>query len=149
MSGKKKSWNIISLQFLWSEMNIRYDISIDYNNYNDDNIDNAMRTIILIKEWKWMLLGHFDFFFACALIIFLGSFFWLFTIFFKRRIGAGREGREGGSIINLKLISTYSISTCYHWMGPFRVSLSTEDWFCSPLWFLNCENNYAFMAIYD
>ena len=33
-------------------MNIRDDISIDYNNYNDDNIDNAMRTIILIKEWK-------------------------------------------------------------------------------------------------
>lgn len=62
MSGKKKSWNIISLQFLWSEMNIRDDISIDYNNYNDDNIDNAMRTIILIKEWKWMLLGHFAFF---------------------------------------------------------------------------------------
>ena len=46
---KKKSWNIISLQFLWSEMNIRDDISIDYNNYNDDNIDNGMRTIILIK----------------------------------------------------------------------------------------------------
>lgn len=62
MSGKKKSWNIISLQFLWSEMNIHDDISIDYNNYNDDNIDNVMRTIILIKEWKWMLLGHFDFF---------------------------------------------------------------------------------------
>lgn len=40
MSGKKKSWNIISFQFLWSEMNIRDDISIDYNNYNDDNIDN-------------------------------------------------------------------------------------------------------------
>lgn len=59
---KKKSWNIISLQFLWSEMNIRDDVSIDYNNYNDDNIDNGMRTIILIKEWKWMLLGHFDFF---------------------------------------------------------------------------------------
>lgn len=43
-------------------MNIRDDVSIDYNNYNDDNIDNGMRTIILIKEWKWMLLGHFDFF---------------------------------------------------------------------------------------
>ena len=39
---KKNSWNIISLQFLWSEMNIRDDISIDYNNYNDDNIDNGM-----------------------------------------------------------------------------------------------------------
>ena len=139
MSGKKKSWNIISLQFLWSEMNIRDDISIDYNNYNDDNIDNGMRTIILIKEWKWMLLGHFDFF--CVRTY---NFFWQFLLtfhyFFKRRIGAGREGREGGSIINLKLISTYSISTCYHWMGPFRVSVSTEDWFCSPLWF---------MAIYD
>ena len=142
MSGKKNSWNIISLQFLWSEMNIRDDISIDYNNYNDDNIDNGM-----IKEMN--VVRAFWFFFACALIIFLGSFFWLFTIFFKRRIGAGREGREGGSIINLKLISTYSISTCYHWMGPFRVSVSTEDWFCSPLWFLNCQNNYAFMAIYD
>lgn len=33
-------------------MNIRDDISIDYNNYNDDNIDNGMKTIILIKEWK-------------------------------------------------------------------------------------------------
>lgn len=31
-------------------MNIRDDVSIDYNNYNDDNIDNGMRTIILIKE---------------------------------------------------------------------------------------------------
>ena len=77
MSGKKKSWNIISLQFLWSEMNIRDDISIDYNNYNDDNIDNGMKTIILIKEWKWMLLGHFDFF-----CVRTNNFSWQFLLTF-------------------------------------------------------------------
>lgn len=148
MSGKKK----VEISFLFNFSDLKWTFAmilvltiiiimmiILIMNENN-NIDKGMKMNVVRAFW---------FFFACALIIFLGSFFWLFTIFFKRRIGAGREGREGGSIINLKLISTYSISTCYHWMGPFRVSVSTEDWFCSPLWFLNCENNYAFMAIYD
>ena len=137
MLGKKK----VEISFLFNFSDLKWTFAmilvltiiiimmIIWNENN--NIDKGMKMNVVRAFW---------FFFACALIIFLGSFFWLVTIFFKRRIGAGREGREGGSIINLKLISTYSISTCYHWMGPFRVSVSTEDWFCSPLWF---------MAIYD